>query len=193
MIDIKRQEEAFEKLKIFTQKEKLGNCINIIDGLTYSPNDVVDNSSGLGVLRSSNIKNNTLNLDDLVRVNIHGLKETSYTKKNDILVCVRNGSKNLIGKNTLINENIPNFTHGAFMTIIRTDEYKYTYSLLNSTVIKREIDKDLGATINQITKSNLKKYIYNKHTEKNHRDIIANFLSSIDNLPIPETKECYGY
>ncbi len=182
VIDVKRQEEAFEKLTNYTINDKLGNNIEIIDGLTYSPKDVVNNSTGLGVLRSSNIKNNSLNLDDLVRVNIKELKKESYSKENDILLCVRNGSKNLIGKNTLINKKLYNFTHGAFMTVIRSDEYKYIYSLLNSSVIKKEIDKDLGATINQITKNNLKNFNYNRHINKIHRTKIANFLTSLDEL-----------
>lgn len=33
-------------------------------------------------------------------------------QENDILVCVRNGSKDLIGKNALITKEVENMAHG---------------------------------------------------------------------------------
>jgi type I restriction enzyme S subunit len=66
---------------------KLGDLIN---GLTYSPDDV--RGEGLLVLRSSNVQNGLIDLNDCVyvRTDIQG---ANLSKPNDILVCVRNGSK----------------------------------------------------------------------------------------------------
>ena len=80
--------------------KKLGEIGDSKIGLTYSPDDVVD-SKGLLVLRSSNIRNGSLVYEDNVFVNKE-VKEELLTKENDILICARNGSKSLIGKNALI-------------------------------------------------------------------------------------------
>ena len=65
-------------------------------GLTYSPQDITDNSGTL-VLRSSNIQNGKLVLDrdDNVYVSID--VENKILKDEDILICYRNGSRNLVG------------------------------------------------------------------------------------------------
>jgi len=42
-------------------------------------------------------------------------------------------------------------TFGAFMSVFRTDYSKFVFQLFQSNDIKRQIDENLGATINQIT------------------------------------------
>ena len=81
-------------------KHSLGEIGETIIGLTYKPSDVVADN-GIIVLRSSNIKNGVIDYSDLVRVNKH-VKDRIITKENDILVCSRNGSQRLIGKNAII-------------------------------------------------------------------------------------------
>ena len=71
------------------EEKRLGEVGEAIIGLTYSPKDVDDN--GVIVLRSSNIKDNLLDLSDIVRVN-KKIPEKLKIKKNDIVICVRNGS-----------------------------------------------------------------------------------------------------
>ena len=75
---------------------QIGECII---GLTYKPENVAEH--GLLVLRSSNIQNGRLTYDDNVHVNLQ-VPEHLYTRFGDILVCVRNGSRTLIGKCALI-------------------------------------------------------------------------------------------
>ena len=64
-------------------------------GLTYKP----DNVSNIGtiVLRSSNIQDGQLDLNDVVRVN-STIKEKLIVQSDDILMCSRNGSAKLVGK-----------------------------------------------------------------------------------------------
>ena len=83
-------------------------------GLTYKPQDVA--SEGTVVLRSSNIKNGQIVLDDIVRVKME-LSEKYYVQENDILICARNGSKKLVGKAALIPKFDEKMTFGAFMAI----------------------------------------------------------------------------
>ena len=78
--------------------KKLGELGEILNGLTYSPKDIVDENEGILVLRSSNIQNDNLVFDDNVFVKSTNLKYNPV-ELNDILICVRNGSKSLIGKN----------------------------------------------------------------------------------------------
>jgi len=91
--------------------KELNELGDLINGLTYSPTDV--RKDGLLVLRSSNIQNGMIDLKDCVYVRTD-IKGANLSKPNDILVCVRNGSKALIGKNAIISKNVPIATHGAF-------------------------------------------------------------------------------
>lgn len=50
------------------EERTLGEVGENIIGLTYSPNQVTDADNGIIVLRSSNIREDRLVLDDLVRV-----------------------------------------------------------------------------------------------------------------------------
>ena len=79
--------------------KKLDEVGHFINGLTYSPMDIVD--EGILVLRSSNVQNGNTSFQDNVFVNLE-IDEDKFTQEKDILICVRNGSRNLIGKNTLI-------------------------------------------------------------------------------------------
>jgi type I restriction enzyme S subunit len=156
---------------------KLGNYGNLINGLTYSPDNIVDD--GLLVLRSSNVQNGQIYLNDNVYVNLD-VDDAALTKEDDILICVRNGSKRLIGKSTIINKNLPKSTHGAFMTVFRGESNKFISHWFHSSIYYKEVHKNLGATINSINGSNLKKFktIFPLKPEQQK---IAVFLSAVDN------------
>ena len=81
-------------------KTKLGDIGTTLIGLTYSPKDVVP-SGGTIVLRSSNIKGGLTDYNDIVRVN-KKIKESIITRVDDLLICARNGSARLIGKNAIL-------------------------------------------------------------------------------------------
>ena len=129
----------------------LSEVADFLQGLTYSPSDV--SVAGYLVLRSSNIQNGVLSFDDCVYVD-KKVDESLQVKCDDVIMCVRNGSKKLVGKTTLIPNNMAMTTWGAFMMIIRSklnDTYIFHY--LNSQMFFSQVFKDTGtATINQITK-----------------------------------------
>lgn len=155
---------------------KLGKLVN---GLTYSPDDVKE--SGLLVLRSSNIQNGEIVLDDNVYVRTD-VKGVNLSEPNDILICVRNGSKALIGKNALIPTGIPLCTHGAFMTVFRSDKSKFIFQLFQTTAYAKKVAGDLGATINSINGSNFLKYEFLVPKKPEEQNKIADFLSSLDDV-----------
>ena len=116
------------------EEKPLGKYGKLINGLTYSPDNIVEN--GLLVLRSSNIQNEQISFEDNVYVNL-SVEDEYLTCENDILICVRNGSKRLIGKSLLISRNLPKSTHGAFMTVFRGDSNKFNYISLSTNIYQK--------------------------------------------------------
>ena len=75
---------------------------------------------------------------------------------------------------------MPNTVIGAFMTGIRAKEYSFVNALLDTNQFEKEINKNLGATINQITGymfSNMSFTIPSE--EEQHK--IGSFFTQLDN------------
>lgn len=157
------------------KQKSLDEVGDILNGLTYSPRDISHN--GKLVLRSSNIKKGLIDLNDSVYV-----ETTSYNevKENDILICVRNGSKRLIGKNCLIPKYLEGEAFGAFMIIYRSEHNKFIKQLLSSEKFYKQVHRNLGATINSINNSDIKKFKFYYPSDINEQQKIASILSLID-------------
>ena len=117
-------------------------------GLTYKPSDVSE--TGTIVLRSSNIQNNLLDFNDIVRVNAD-IKDSKFVQNGDILMCARNGSAKLVGKVARIRNLSEKTSFGAFMTIIRSDYNDYLFYFFLSEYFRNQLTTSKTATINQIT------------------------------------------
>lgn len=161
--------------------EDLGDCLT---GLTYSPDNISD--EGILVLRSPNIKNNEIVLNDTVYVNLE-VKQHSISRIGDILICSRNGSKNLIGKNSLIKKSIPIATHGAFMIMFRSEFPDYIAQWMKSESYKKQVQRNLGARINSINAGELNKFKIKIPQSLEEQQKIATFLSTVDSQ-IEETE-----
>lgn len=172
-------DEAWEIKKL----SKLGKIIN---GLTYSPTDV--QKDGLLVLRSSNVQEGQIVLDDCVFVKPN-VKGANISLPNDILICVRNGSKSLIGKNAILPEGLPKATHGAFMTMFRANSPAFTFQLFQTESYRSQVKADLGATINSINTKNFSKYEFAVPKNPKEQQKIANCLSSLDEVLKAETEK----
>lgn len=128
-------------------------------GLTYTPTDITNSTNGIPVLRSSNIQNNKIDLNDLVRVTTEIKNANLFVEKGDILICARNGSKHLVGKSAIIETLDEPMTFGAFMAIFRSNINKWVKVYLDSPLFKKTLESVNTVTINQITQSNLKNAI----------------------------------
>jgi type I restriction enzyme S subunit len=169
------------RFKGFTEdweQRKLPEFVEFFNGLTYMPNDVRE--SGTLVLRSSNVKNGEI--VDADNVYVESEKVTSENVKvGDIIIVVRNGSRALIGKHAEIKENMPNTVIGAFMSGIRSKHASFVNALLDTSQFEKEIEKNMGATINQITG-----YMFSKMEfmipSSVEQERIGDYFKSLDHL-----------
>ena len=186
-MDLRQKQYKYYKEKIIckdidTKWVPLLSVASTYTGLTYKPSDV--SSDGTLVLRSSNIQNNKLCFEDNVFVNIDNIPDRAIVKENDILICVRNGSKALIGKSAIITKHEKKMAFGAFMTILRaTDEIdsKYLLHVWQSSLIQDLIHSDSGMPINQITKNMLEKMEI-PLPQKDEQEKIAATLDRFDDI-----------
>ena len=156
---------------------KLGEIGQTVIGLTYSPNDVAE--YGTLVLRSSNVQNGRLSYTDNVYVNMD-LPERVIVKEGDILICVRNGSRQLIGKCALIDKGAVGSAFGAFMSIFRTKSSAFVFYQFQSDIVQTQIGEIMGATINQITNKDMSEFIISIPNEENEQTAISSILSDMD-------------
>ncbi|ASK79132.1 restriction endonuclease subunit S [Paraphotobacterium marinum] len=121
-----------------------------IMGLIYDPKDIVNKGEGHLVLRASNIQEGKMVNKDNVYVDMP-VPDKLVTRRDDILICSRNGSRALIGKNALIEEEFKGSSFGAFTTVFRSDINDFLYFVFNSSLFSYQAGKYLTSTINQLT------------------------------------------
>ena len=158
---------------------KLGDLGETIIGLTYSPSQI--RADGTLVLRSSNIQNGLLDLKDTVRVNAP-IPEKLRVGPSDVLICVRNGSRPLIGKSLYLDERVAGETFGAFMALFRSPLNYYRRFFFESNAFKRQVEEHLGATINQITNKSLKGFEVTYPNDADERARISEYLVDANDL-----------
>lgn len=157
-------------MQIKTMKEgweikKLGEVVTFHRGLTYSKNDEVEFSNNC-VLRSNNIELDTMSilLDELkyIREDLV-ISEDKKVRKNTILICMSNGSKQHIGKVAFIDKEY-NYAFGGFMGLIKpnsdiTPKFIY-YSCISSSYKQFLESVGNGANITNIKFSDLSQYSF---------------------------------
>ena len=136
---------------------RVRNVSNSYIGLTYKPTDI--DEKGTIVLRSCNIRNGKLALDNIVRVS-SSISEKLLIEENDIIICARNGSKRLVGKSALIRNLSEPMTFGAFVAICKTPIYEYMFAYLQSDLFFGQLrDVSNTTTINQLTQNKFNDFL----------------------------------
>ncbi len=160
------------------EQRKLDEFVSFFSGLTYSPADI--RPAGTLVLRSSNVKDGEVVDADNVYVD-PAVVNSENVQDGDIIVVVRNGSRALIGKHAEIKGFRPNTVIGAFMTGIRSEHPSFLNALLNTPHFDKEVEMNMGATINQITG-----YMFSKmelwFPSPDEQDAIGEYFKKLDNL-----------
>lgn len=163
---------------------KIKHVSRALIGLTYAPEDVVDDGTGITVLRSSNIQDGQLDLADIVQVRAVADPEL-MVRVGDILICSRNGSRALIGKNIQLDERSLGCTFGAFMTVVRGSFNDFLYYVFNSTMFDANSALYMTSTVNQLTISMIANMEVPLPPEVEQRAIVSHLrrgLSSLDVL-----------
>lgn len=153
---------------------------NSIIGLTYSPNDLCDQNEGILVFRSSNLFEGKIKYGEKENVYVKSrISDKLMVKENDILICSRNGSRDLIGKCALISKEDIGNSFGAFTTVFRSEINPYIFCILNSSIFKALSGMFLTSTINQLTIGNLNSILVPIPPSK-EMDEIRNFVENIN-------------
>ncbi len=160
-------------------KDRLDERVGFFKGLTYSPCNV-QNGIGTLVLRSSNVKNGEIVNADNVYVDSK-VVDSKFVEIGDIAVVVRNGSRSLIGKHAQIKTRMDNTVIGAFMTGIHSENPAFTNALLDTPQFDKEIAKNSGATINQITTGAFKEMMFHFPNPTEQAEI-GTYFRELDSL-----------
>ena len=143
---LKNQSRFIEELYSHYPKQKLGEHISVIRGVSYKPSDVrntnIDSSTTI-ILRSNNINEGEINFDDLVYVVKERVQKEQELHAGDIVICGSNGSISLVGKAGLLKTEIQNISFGTFCLGIKCKktilpEYLNTY--FNTPIYREEIE-----------------------------------------------------
>jgi type I restriction enzyme S subunit len=142
---------------------KLGEVGKCLRGVSYNPEidlHKFSDSTNFSLLRSNNIFEGLLELNNLQFVNKMKVKDFQVVKDSDIIICMANGSKQLVGKSAIADNIEKNrYTYGAFMGCFRTlNSYnpKFVFFLMQSKIFRNYIDILLsGSSINNLNPSNI--------------------------------------
>lgn len=126
-------------------------------GLVYDPSEITTNENiGYLVLRANNIQNGKIDYKDVIYV-AKKIDDKQLAISGDLLMCVRNGSENLLGKTAKIEDN--NFSFGAFTAIIRSDFNNYLYWIFQTEMLKKSISSFIVSIgIGQISQDDIKNF-----------------------------------
>ena len=155
---------------------KLTDVVSLYNGLTYTPNSIRE--KGTLVLRSSNVQDGEITLNDNVYVE-SSVVNSPNVEKGDIIVVVRNGSRALIGKHAQIKNVMKDTVIGAFMAGMRSENPEFTNALLGTPRFDYEVGINLGATINQITNATFHSMSFGFPSNKEQK-AIGKYFTSLD-------------
>lgn len=177
--------------------KKLGEVGECLRGVSYNPtSDLFENDTihSVRLFRSNNVQNDLIDLNGLQYVHRYKVKEMQFLRSNDIVICMANGSKQLVGKSALfVKPDSHDYTFGAFMGCFRTNvalaDNKFISLNFLTHNYRTYIDVLLsGSSINNLKPSDIES-IEIPFPEKNEQAKIASILSDMDSeIAALETK-----
>ncbi|EFB7008254.1 restriction endonuclease subunit S, partial [Campylobacter jejuni] len=146
-------------------------------GLVYTPDDIIENpDEGYPVLRANNIQNGKIDYQDLIYIKSKQIGKKQIISSGDLLMCVRNGSENLLGKTAKIQDGY--FSFGAFTAIIKNQFNDYFYWIFQTNMLRKSIASFSASNgIGQISQDDIKNFIISFPPLK-EQEQIAQFLDS---------------
>lgn len=168
--------------------KKLGEVGKCLRGVSYSGDSDLyesENEDSIKLLRSNNVYNSKVVFSNIQNVKKAKVKEHQIIQKSDILICMANGSKELVGKAGFCNHTFDSekYTFGAFMGIFRITENVNSYFIYLNFLSKnyRNFIELLlsGSSINNLKPSDIEQ-IEIKIPSLSEQERIATILSDMD-------------
>jgi len=144
--------------------KRLGDVGSCLRGVTYKGDSDLwpyDTELTKRLLRSNNVQGSTVVIEDIQFVNSNRVSQQQLLRPDDILICMANGSKALVGKAGFFNVNDGyEYTFGAFMGCFRTDKVvahpAFIFYLFQTSRYKDCINNFLaGSSINNLNPSSI--------------------------------------
>ncbi len=164
---------------------ELGNCLR---GVSYDPTTDLssyDKDSTVRLLRANNIQDAVVILTDIQYVEERKVSGSQIMQSDDILVCMANGSKELVGKAGLfcIKDGYT-YTFGAFMGCFRVEPTianpRFVFYLFQTHKFRNFINLILaGSSINNLKPSDIELAEF-QIPDKDEQNAIDRVLSDMD-------------
>ncbi len=164
---------------------ELGQCLR---GVSYRGNadlSPYDTDRAIRLLRANNIQTAAVVTNDLQFVNSERVSPAQVMLDHDILICMANGSKDLVGKAGMFGVKDGHcYTFGAFMGCFRTIPHAadptFVYSLFHTIRYRQQMNGLLaGSSINNLRPSAIESLEFNV-PGREEQTAIAEVLSDMD-------------
>ena len=164
---------------------RVGNICTTNIGLTFKPSEVQE--TGIPIYKANNIKNGKISTLDLAFVSEKTIiKENEWLNKNDILMAVRSGSKQLVGKTAIVGNLKTKTSFGAFMSVIRPISVSSTFMnyFFQSSHFRSQLDDANTTTIFQVTQKMLKETLLPLPSLAEQKRIVAQIERALKKVEI---------
>lgn len=168
-------------------EKKLGDIGDCIRGVSYNGSSDLypfDNNNSIRLLRSNNVFDKKIVFQNLQYVKKEKVNSHQIIQPKDILICMANGSKALVGKAGQFNGANMKYTFGAFMGILRPNidecDGDFIFNLFSTNSFRCHLDIQLsGSSINNLKPSDIEDF---KFYSPNYpeQQAIAQILSDMD-------------
>ena len=165
-------------------RERLGNYIEQVRGVSYKPKDLGSELDGnhITLLRANNVNGGSINFDEVQYVDKSKVSGGQVIRTGDILMCASSGSLEHVGKAALCKLS-GDYTFGAFCKIIRpTGKLKpeYIVSFMNGHEYRHIImELAQGSNINNLRNEHINDLMIPVPSDEEQNEFIA-FLRQSD-------------
>jgi type I restriction enzyme, S subunit len=171
------------------QMRTLGSLGKCYRGVSYQPDrdlSPFDTSGTLRLLRANNVQNARMVFEDMQYVSAVRVSEVQRLRPKDVLICMANGSRALVGKAAVFPDAADAaYTFGAFMGCFRPTpglaESRFVFLLFQTEAYRKDIDLLLaGSSINNLRPSSIEALAVPIPSMISEQAAIAEVLSDMD-------------
>lgn len=182
----KRRLPGFSGKWQVTELRELGHCVR---GVSYNPDSDLydgDTDQSVRLLRSNNVQSNSIVRTGLQYVDRRRVRPDQYLQAGDLLLCMANGSRDLVGKSgRFVSVDEHRYTFGAFMGCFRPDTSAIDPDLvsfhLQTHAFRQHIDLLLaGSSINNLRPEGVLSFSIQIPTDQLEQQAISALLNDFD-------------